>query len=303
MNIIEYILSIFGGFTKSTKSSNTSETGDTNEDYMQPTDIGASTDPMPLIDTPISVATPVVLPSKRKWRLTYYYISEQSIFKGPKTVPVYTKDGILLEYVEPAYFAQMSLEGTGKMRDGRLFNVAGVFVNVKHEDYAAVYEHHKKYLAKRPAGYSGLVVKNDKVVAASSYHLIASDKIGLGYGTLRGIPLEPFRTLAADIGRTKRSEPKWKGKDGVCPPLTKVFIEAFVGVKCPDSNGGSFVHDGWFIVNDTGGGIFGKHFDIFVGTKSLVSKVRIPSHANISYEEIDERVPNDNDYTYGLYDV
>lgn len=245
----------------------------------------------------------VELQEKRKWRLTFYYISEQSAFKGPKTVPVYSKNGVLLDRVEPAYFAQMSLEGTGKMRDGRLFNVAGTYVSVKHDDYAAVWEHHKKYLAKRPPGYSGLIVRDDKVVSALTYHVIPPDKVGLGYGMLRGVPLEPFRTLAADIGATKKSDPRWKGKGGVCQPLTKVFIKAFVGMKCPNSEGGTFIHDGWFVVNDTGGGIFGKHFDVFVGTKSLSSKVRIPAIADVTYEGIEKRVPPNDKYDYGLYDV
>lgn len=239
----------------------------------------------------------------RKWRLTYYWVAEQARHTGSRVVPVYSKDGVMLDRVEPAYFAEMSLQGTGKMRDGRLFNVAGKRVAVKHEDYALVWEHHKRYLNKRPPGYSGLRVVDDKVVEASAYRVVPPETYGMGFGTLRGVPLEPFRTLAADIGLTGKSEPKWKGKGGVCPPLTRVFILAFVGKICPDMKGGTFVHDGWFTVTDTGGGIFGKHFDVFVGTKSLVSGVKIPGQVDVTYDGIEARVPPDGEYSYGLHDV
>ncbi len=223
----------------------------------------------------------------RQFRLTYYWLAEQARYAGQKTVPVYDKDGKVLDRVEPAYFAAMALQGTGKMRDGRLFNVAGTWVTVKHEDYAGVYDYHKKYLPKRVAGYSGIAVKNDKVTSALAFRVVPDSTLGEGYGVLRGVALKPFRTLAADIGALKSHEPKWKGKGGICPPLTKVFIEEFVGVELPDGT----VHDGWFVVNDTGGGIFGCHFDVFVGTKSLKEKVKIPGVGTIWYEGIDERVP------------
>lgn len=258
--------------------------------------------PVPVVPPapPVPIGPQADPANQRKWRLTYYYISDQNAWSGPQTVPVYDKNKAVLARVEAGYFAQMSLEGTGKNRDGRLLNVAGANVPVAHEDYASVWEHHKKYLAKRAPGYSGLVVKNDIVVAAAAYHVVPADKIGKGYGTLRGIPLEPFRTLAADIGMTQRSDPKWKGKGGVVPPLSKVFIKEFVGLKCPDGKGGFYIHDGWFTVTDTGGGIFGAHFDVFVGTKQLVAQVKIPSPAHIWYEGITERVPVN--YTYGLVD-
>jgi hypothetical protein len=299
-NFFEFILSLFG-YRPPVKADSVTKTKiDRVEEPVVVPSIEAKPDEL-------KPSKPEITPrpnEKRKWRLTYYYVSEQALFSGPKTVPVYAKDGTILDHVEPAYFAQMSLEGTGKMRDGRLFNVAGATVSVKHADYSPVWEHHKKYLSKRPPGYSGLVVKDDKVVKASAFHIVSQNKFGVGYGTGRGgVPYTPFKTIAADVGATNRSEPKWKGKGGICPPGTRVFIETFVGVKCPDGSGGSFVHDGWFTVNDTGGGIFGKHFDIFVGTKSLSKKVSIPGQAFVTWEGIETRVLPDVEYTYGLYDV
>lgn len=181
---------------------------------------------------------PKKLPT-RKFRLTYYWLAEQNRYSGNKTTPIFDKNGNLLEYVEPAYFATMSLQGTGKMRNDKLFNVAGVWVKVKHDDYKDVLEYHKKYLGKRSPGYSGIAVENDKVISAMSYRIIPSEQVGKGYGIIRNIPLEPFRTLATDIGVLKSHEPKWKWKGGIIPPGTKVFIEEFVGVALPDGS----VHD------------------------------------------------------------
>lgn len=258
----------------------------------------------PISPTPAAVATAAPGhedPTKaRKWRLTHYIVSGQDGFSGPQTVPVFDLFGKKICSVEPAFFSNMSLQGTGKCRDGRLLNVTGKWVPVKHEDYSAVWEYHKKYLSKRAPGYSGLQVDGEKVKSAMAYSIIPPAKFGKGYGVLRGIPLEPFRTLAADIGLTARSEKKWAKKGGVCPALSKVFIKEFVGLKCPDGLGGEFVHDGWFVVNDTGGGIFGAHFDVFAGTKQLAAKVKIPHHATVWYDGIEERVPVG--YSYGLED-
>ena len=245
--------------------------------------------------------TVVIKPSSfRKFRLTYYYVSDQNKFTGRADVPVYDKEGRVLCYVEPGFFGEMSLEGTGRCRDGRLLNVSSTFRAVRHDDYSAVWERHKKYLAKRPPGYSGIVVKNDRVVSAMTYHFVGD--VGVGFGTLRGKPHVPYKTIAADIGRLRRHEPRWMGKGGVCPPHTKVFIKQMVGKKCPNVDGSWFVHDGWFDVIDTGGGIFGKHFDVFVGTPSLSKNVKIPSTADVWYDKIEERVPPDDKYSYGLYD-
>ncbi len=254
-----------------------------------------------LANIPVKEEKLTIKPSAfRKFRLTYYYVSDQNKFTGETGVPVYDKAKNVLCHVEPGFFGEMSLQGTGKCRDGRLLNVSSAFVPVRHEDYAAVWERHKRYLSKRPPGYSGIVVKNDRVVSAMTYHFV--DDVGVGYGTLRGRAHTPFRTLAADIGRLQRHDPRWLQKGGVCPLFTRVFIKQMVGKKCPVGDGSWFVHDGWFDVIDTGGGIFGKHFDVFVGTPALVKNVSIPSTADVWYDKIEERVPPNDKYSYGLYD-
>jgi membrane-bound lytic murein transglycosylase len=109
-----------------------------------------------------------------------------------------------------------------------------------------------------------------------------------------GIPLVPFRTLAADIGRYKKSEPSWKGKGGLVPPGTRVYIREYDGIQLPDGTR----HDGWFVVNDTGGGIFGAHFDVFVGTRALRKQMKLPPVGTVWFPNIEQRIPPG--YDYGL---
>ena len=65
-------------------------------------------------------------------------------------------------------------------------------------------------------------------------------------------------------------------------------------MRLPDGT----THDGWFIVNDTGGGIFGAHFDVFVGTRALRKQVKLPEFSQVWFAGIEQRIPPG--YTYGL---
>lgn len=189
------------------------------------------------------------------------------------------------------------------MQDGRLLNVAGTTVPVAHDVYAGVFDIAKRnsWIPNKP-GYAGLVLDSSstRVVKVSAFALVPPAKVGLGYGTQKGVPLQPFRTLAADIGYPKYThvEPKFKGKGGVCPPGTEVFILNMVGVSCPDGKGKTFIHDGWFVVNDTGGGIFGAHFDVFVGSAALFTPVRHPHIGHIWFAGIEDKLSPT--YSYGI---
>lgn len=233
----------------------------------------------------------------RSWRLTYYLIAEQVNCSGPTDVPLLAIDGSKIGMVEAEFFSMLSLQGSGRTRDGRLYNVTGRYARVQYPDYSEVKEYHEKHLSKRPFAYSGLSVQGDRVVSVLTFREVTGSGLGLGYGRIRGVDHQPFRTLAADLGLTTKSDPRFKGKGGLVPALTRVHIREFVGKKLPDGS----VHDGWFTVCDTGGGIFGAHFDIFVGTKSLKRSVDIPDHGHIWFSKIESRVPDD--YAYGLRDV
>jgi 3D (Asp-Asp-Asp) domain-containing protein len=223
-------------------------------------------------------------------------------------IPILDDQGRTLAECSPAFFARLSLEGTGRLSDGRLINVTGHTVTASHEDYAPVLEHHRKAYAKgdarrvahgkkpAPTLYSGIVTQGGRVVRAMSFHEIDPARRGVGYGVAHRLAYTPFRTLAADIGAEKYSkvDPRWKGRGGLVPPGTRVYIKEFDGLQLPDGS----THDGWFVVNDTGGAIFGAHFDVFTGTDALRRQVRLPATGQVWFPGIEQRIPVG--YAYGL---
>ena len=245
----------------------------------------------------------------RKFRLTTYHVVDQADEPtGAVRVPILDLQGNKLADGSPAFFAKLSLEGTGRLSDGRLINVTGKTVPVSQGDYAEVLAYHRKAYARSnekrhqqgrapvSTQYSGISVDGDRVTRAFAFHVVDTAKLGAGYGMARGVPYTPFRTLAADIGHVKYShvEPKWKGQGGVVPPGTQVYIKEYDGLHLPDGS----THDGWFIVNDTGGAIFGAHFDVFTGSDALRKQLKLPEFGQVWFPGIEDRVPAG--YTYGL---
>lgn len=251
----------------------------------------ATTTVIPKIDT--SVKPIISLEMCRKWRLTDYYLASQEDHAGVPNVPILGKDGKQIGLATDAFFSSLALEGSGITNAGKLVNVAGTWVKCDPTQYQRVWEYHKKYLSKRAPSYSGLQVVDDRVTKVLSFYEVPHEQFGKGFGICNGIPLDPYRTLAADIGKGKKSDPKFISAGGVVPLGTDVYIHEFAGTKLPDGT----VHDGWFVVNDTGGGIFGMHFDVFVGHHD--KNVKVPSLAHIWFDGI-EKLPDL--YTYGLID-
>jgi LAS superfamily LD-carboxypeptidase LdcB len=245
----------------------------------------------------------------RRFRLTTYHVVDQrDAPTGTVRVPIYDVQGRRITEGSPAFFGQLSLEGTARLTDGRLVNVTGQTVDVPHDEYAPVLAYHRQAYAgadrKRQAQgrtptstqYSGIVVQGGRVLKAFAFHVVDPARRGVGYGMARGLPYTPFRTLAADIGHSKydKVEQRWKGKGGLVPPGTQVYIKEYDGLRLPDGTR----HDGWFIVNDTGGAIFGAHFDVFTGTKQMGQGLKLPTEGRVWFPGIEERIPVG--YTYGL---
>jgi len=252
---------------------------------------------------------PSDLGAYRKFRLTTYHVVDQADEPtGSVRIPILDDQGRKIAECSPAFFAKLSLEGTGRLTGDRLVNVTGNKVTVSHDDYAAVLDYHRKAYAKgdrkrvaqgkkpAPTVYSGIVEEGGRVVQALSFHEVAASKRGVGYGMARNVAYTPFRTLAADIGTPKyaKVDPAWKGKGGLVPPGTHVYIKEYDGMRLPDGS----THDGWFIVNDTGGAIFGAHFDVFTGSEGLRKQVRVPAFGQIWFAGIEQRIPAG--YAYGI---
>jgi 3D (Asp-Asp-Asp) domain-containing protein len=233
-----------------------------------------------------------------RWHNTYYYVTEEAAYKRVNLVPVVRPDGSEVAKVPALFFASMALEGTGKLADGTILNVAHD-PSVRKCDpdvFKPVFDYAKRmgWIPNKP-GYAGIRTDGTKATYARTFKEVKLGSKGypISHG---GIEMDPFRTLAADNGRLRKHEKMFKGKGGVVPVKTKVFILEFAGQELPDGT----THDGWFTVNDTGGGIYGAHFDVFTGSRKWAKAFRPwPSRAHIWFEGVEDRL--DIDYNYGLH--
>lgn len=237
---------------------------------------------------------PRAMHQMRRWQLTYYYVGAAT--RG--SIPLTDVKGRALAKVSPRSFVEAALEGTTRLPDGRMANVAHpAYSPCDSEVFGAVYDIAKRngWVPKKP-GYAGIVLSPDKRRAIKARNFYIKKVSSNGWPAERlGIPLDPWRTLASDTGRLARHDPKYWKKGGVVPSGTKVFILEFVGVPLPDGT----IHDGWFVCNDTGGGIFGAHFDVFTGTRAMQKKgPKIPHRAHIWFEGIEKKL--NMNYHYGL---
>lgn len=251
---------------------------------------------------------PVGIGNLVPWRMTVYYVAAEEDYGSDNLVPVYDKNKKKLCSVNASFFCNAALEGTGKLRDGRLLNVAGKPYNsVNPKDYeaaATVYRRHCDYMASkgrtpRPSRYFGVDVVDGKVTAAQAFNFVSSDRIGKGYGTGRkGISHDPWRTIATDVGAYPSSYPKYRNVGGLWPSGTPGCVLDLVGEVMHDGT----VHDGMVMAADTGGGIFGRHLDMFTGTKGKSTEIDIPNNAvgYVWFQDVEKRIPISDEY--GLYD-
>jgi hypothetical protein len=235
--------------------------------------------------------------SMRRWRLTYYYIGDQSRFTGARTIPMRTPRGKVLATLEPRAFVEAALEGTSRLRDGRLVNVAN---NPSYQADKATVLQPLYDIAKRQgwlpasAGYAGIQLAADGKSARAARTFTEIRPGPGGWPVWKGIEASPFLTLAADLGNLAKHDPTWKRKGGVVPVGTDVLVLELVGTELP----GGVDHAGWCVVNDTGGGIYGAHFDVFTGTRALADKVSIPHRGHVWFDGIEKKLPMG--YSYGL---
>jgi len=164
---------------------------------------------------------------------TFYLTSEENNFSGPATSPIVDSHGTLIKMVPHSFAADLFIEGSGILSDGRVLNVAGN--NCGREAFDI-------------AGYRG----------TPCYHVLSA-RFPWGSAS-NGRPLVPLRTLAVDRDLIPL------GTDVYLQQFDGLQIPAVDSVH---GTVGGFVHDGWFKADDRGGGIHGPHIDIFAGPRSM----------------------------------
>ncbi len=238
-------------------------------------------------------AAPTGLGHLSRWRLTHYVIAEEPA-KGRPVVPVLDAQGDVIARVDARFFCDLALQGSGRLRDGRLLNVTGQYASVTaYPEYLHVLDTARRVLSAH-IGYAGIRLVGGRISEALTFSVVPPERAGKGWTIQHGIPCDPFRTLAADLGAYATSDPRFKGRGGLVPAGTRAFVLELAGVKLPDGT----THDGWCVVNDTGGAIYGAHFDVFAGTRALAKQVRWPRIGHVWFESSEERCPRD--YSLGL---
>jgi peptidoglycan hydrolase-like protein with peptidoglycan-binding domain len=246
-------------------------------------------------------SAPTGFTQARRWRRTSYWFAQESAYDphGAR-VPIAGLDG----RGTAAFVANAALEGTGQ-REGDewgtgLINVTGRNVPVDPDAYQPVLDYARRQgWIPHHANLAGLVLGPDgRVKAASEFRAIPRAELVNGWPKQHNIPLAPWRTIAADIGVYGSSDPLFKGKGGVLPIGTKVWDVGLVGVHLPDGS----VHDGWLTVNDTGGAIYGRHYDWFIGyyyyQQLVTGGLKPTDHTQLWSPGIETRIPDD--HLYGL---
>lgn len=239
---------------------------------------------------------PADLVECRRWQLTTYYVGDVRAWTGP-LVPMKTPSGKLLANVPAGAFSEAALEGATKLVNGQLVGVAHpAYSPCDAGTFQPVYDIAKRngWIPEKP-GYAGIQLSADKLRAAAARNFDVRKSGQKGWPIeAKNIECDPFRTLAADNGLLPKHDPQFKGKGGVVPAGTKVWVLQLVGRRLPDGS----IHDGWCTVNDTGGGIYGAHFDVFTGSRAWAKQAALPSRAQIWFAGIESRLPMT--YSYGL---
>jgi hypothetical protein len=102
---------------------------------------------------------------------TYYKLADVSDYPGqPANTPIYTPGGDLIAMVPARFAFDLSLEGSGKLADGRVVNYSS-----------------SGGTCQSPPGYQGI---------RSCYR--ALDPVQYPWGEGHGVPVEPLRSIAVD---------------------------------------------------------------------------------------------------------
>lgn len=187
--------------------------------------------------------------------VTRYYVVSEDNYSDAHTIPVLDSTGNTIAMVNHEFFADMSLEGTGKLNDGRILNVTG--------SYAPASQSIKGFLtaianAKYHGriGFCGLSKSGDYYMTYS----VSPSPWGIG---IHNSNLLPFVCCASD--------------QVVYPYGTVLFIAELRDKTMPDGT----THAGYVECLDTGSAIVGQHIDLFCGLRKWSRQLILPDNVNV----------------------
>lgn len=252
-------------------------------------DYGPLTQKMIEIKAIVGPNEPNIVGHLSRCYVTNYLCASETDYNNNTIIPIKDDTGKLIANVDPYFFCHLALEGTGKLNNGRVVNVTGQYItapSIVREQLLPV----AKKLFGNNYKYGGVNAEGSSYM---SFRLLGPEyPWGVGVNNL---PLELFKTLAADIGTGPRSEPLYKRHGGLIPVGSDVYILEFDGMLMPDGSG---PHNGWFHVSDTGSAIYGSHLDVFVGTKAYMNQIKMRNVLHIWFKDSESKIPLN--YTYGI---
>lgn len=196
------------------------------------------------------------------------YMSAAEVDSGNnKVIPVMSDNNKLLATVDPQFFANLSLEGTGKLNDGRVLNVTGKYVTAPQIVKNVLLPVCKQMFGNKYK-YGGVNADATKYLAFK----VLGPQFPWGVG-VKNEPLKLWISLAADLK--------------LIPFGTKVYIKELDSMTMPDGT----IHDGWCQVDDTGSAIKYNQFDFYCGTKTFMKQLHKFDVLHIWFEGSEDKFP------------
>ncbi len=133
-------------------------------------DRGEASEPDAAVDAPVDAPRPEPGARRGTFELTYYWVTAEADYPGTPSETLYAPGCTKLARVTPEFARNLRLEGTGRLADGRVVNVAGSCGCATSPCFAEV-----------DAGHPwGIGVQNRPLVP---YRSVAVDRSVVPYGT------------------------------------------------------------------------------------------------------------------------
>ncbi len=124
------------------------------------------------------------------FKLTYYYVSDENDFSGADDTGIYDRSCNLLAMVPAAFERSLSIEGTGRLEDGRVVNYTGSCSCPTSPCYHFVDDEHPwgSGTGSRPlVPFRSIAIDRDVLTTGNKYYVVELDGVLMpGDGTVGG---------------------------------------------------------------------------------------------------------------------